>query len=286
MAEFAGIEILDNEGGEEDYGKWLINGPQGTGKTTLASTIATLGRTLFIDLLGERGVRSFRGAPYAKRIDVIRPKSVTEFDDIYWKLAKGDHPYTGVVLDSLTSLQKMALRYLTGYEETAVREIQQGTAPATRQTWGQSLDIMTDTATFWYGLADGDRPHPMHVVMTAQTKMKEDEEGTLRRTIDVQAGALSIVRAAPDYIVYTDVEENPDAISDEDVSPVRHLIRFGADTEYGTKARIPYNLRGKLPPVLGRDGKAVSLGALSRTLGIGGVPTRAAATPKKEQKNG
>jgi hypothetical protein len=264
----------------EDWGKWLIHGPQGSGKTTLASTIAELGPTLFLDLTGEKGIRSFKGAPYAKNIQVTRPPSITALDDIYWWLASGNHDYSAVVIDSLTSVQKMAMRFMLGHSETAVREIKQGTAPADMRTWGQTLDIMVDTATFWFGLADGNRPKPMHVVMTAQTKVTdgdEDSPGT-RRTPDVQKGALSIVLASPDYIVYTDLEENLEALSDDSLAPVNHIVRFGQNLEYRTKARLPFKLRGRMPPVLGRE-KPVSLLSLSRVLGIGGVP----AAPAKKQ---
>lgn len=288
MAGFAGIDIVDVNEEQPDFGRWLILGPQGGGKTTLASTIGELGKTLFIDLMGEKGTKSFRNAPYAKNIDVIRPESITALDDVFWALDKGGHPYKAVVIDSLTAAQKMTMRFLTGASETAVREIRQGTAPADQRTWGQSLDIMTDMAVFWYGLADGNRSHPMHVVMTAQVKMIEDEiNGGVRRQPDVQKGALSIVRATPDYIVYADVEENIDAISDETQPSTNHIVRFGTNPDYGTKARLPYDLRGKIPEVLGRK-KPVTLGSLSKVLGVGGASakkpaSKTATTNKKEQ---
>lgn len=288
MAGFAGIDIVDVNEEQPDFGRWLILGPQGGGKTTLASTIGELGKTLFIDLMGEKGTKSFRNAPYAKNIDVIRPESITALDDVFWALDKGGHPYKAVVIDSLTAAQKMTMRFLTGASETAVREIRQGTAPADQRTWGQSLDIMTDMAVFWYGLADGNRSHPMHVVMTAQVKMIEDEiNGGVRRQPDVQKGALSIVRATPDYIVYADVEENIDAISDESQPSTNHIVRFGTNPDYGTKARLPYDLRGKIPEVLGRK-KPVTLGSLSKVLGVGGVSakkpaSKTATTNEKEQ---
>lgn len=288
MAGFAGIDIVDVNEEQPDFGRWLILGPQGGGKTTLASTIGELGKTLFIDLMGEKGTKSFRNAPYAKNIDVIRPESITALDDVFWALDKEGHPYKAVVIDSLTAAQKMTMRFLTGASETAVREIRQGTAPADQRTWGQSLDIMTDMAVFWYGLADGNRSHPMHVVMTAQVKMIEDEiNGGVRRQPDVQKGALSIVRATPDYIVYADVEENIDAISDESQPSTNHIVRFGTNPDYGTKARLPYDLRGKIPEVLGRK-KPVTLGSLSKVLGVGGVSakkpaSKTATTSKKEQ---
>lgn len=271
-ATFGGFipQTVDEVG--EDYGKWLIHGPQGSGKTYLASTIAELGPTLFLDLTGEKGLRSFRGAPFESAIHIIRPTSITALDDIYWDLARGDHPYKAVVLDSLTAAQKMAMRFMLGHDETAVREIRQGGAPADQRTWGQTLDIMTDLATFWYGLADATLPHPMHVVMTAQTKVSDDEVAqVVSRTPDVQKGALSITLASPDYILYTEVEENLDAVGDDTAPPVNHIVRFGAHPGYRTKARVPYHLRGKIPPVLGRK-RPVSLLALSRVLGVGGTP--------------
>lgn len=279
MNDFAGIPTQGVDALGADWGRFLIHGPQGSGKTYLSSTIAEAGKTLFIDLTGEKGTRSIQGSPYAANIEVIRPPSVTALDDVFWELKKGDHGYSAVVLDSLTALQKMVMRFLLGHDETAVREIRQGTAPADIRTWGQALDVMTDTATFWYGLADAQNDNPMHVVMTAQTKIVEDESGDVRRTPDVQKGALSITLAAPDYILYTDVEDNIDAIGDDSLDPVHHIVRFGSNPEYRTKARLPYQMRGKIPPVLGRN-QATSLTTLGRVLGIGGIP----ATGKGKKK--
>lgn len=270
-----GVEIYGSDDIPEDRGRWLIHGPQGAGKTTLASTIAEAGKTLFVDFTGEKGIRSFKGAKYVDNIDIARPSSITALDDLFWQLNEGKHDYEAVVIDSLTAVQKMTMRYLLGHDETAVREIKQGTAPADIRTWGQALDIMVDTATFWFGLADGNRNKPMHVVMTAQTKITEDaESGNVSRMPDVQKGALSITNAAPDYIVYCDVEENMDHIADDSEPPVNHIVRFGSHPGYRTKARLPYQLRGKIPPILGRKSQT-SLVQLSRVLGIGGVPAKA-----------
>ena len=274
-----GLNLMSAAEVPEDWGRWLIHGAQGSGKTTLAATIAECGPTLFVDMTGEKGIRSFKGAPHAKNITVARPTSVTQLDDLYWELAKGDHPFKAVVLDSLTGVQKMTMRFLQGHDETAVREIKKGTAPADMRTWGQALDVMVDTAMYWYGLADGNRSQPMHVVMTAQTKIKEGDEltgGANSLTPDVQKGALSITLATPDYIVFTDVEDNIESLSDEKLSPVNHIVRFGSHPGYRTKARIPYQMRGKIPSILGRNAPT-SLTTLSRVLGIGGIP----AAPKK-----
>jgi hypothetical protein len=267
----AGLSLTNGETAGADYGKWLLHGPQGAGKTTLASTVAEMGKTLFLDMAGERGTRSFANAPYSKNIDVARPTSVTDLDDVYWALAAGGHGYSGVIIDSLTSVQKQATRFLTGASETAVKEIRMGTAPATIQTWGQSLDIMTDIATFWFGLADATRAEPMHVVMTAQTKItpRDENNPVATRIPDVQKGALSIVLASPDYILYCDTEDT-DTYDDDGNPERRHIVRFGNSLDYRTKARLPYDLRGKIPPILGRK-SSPSLAALSRVLRVGGA---------------
>lgn len=278
MSTFAGLP-LGSPG--DDRGKWLLHGPQGSGKTTLASTIAEVGPTLMVDLIGERGTRSIKGSPYEKNIQVIRPTSVTQLDDIFWELDKGQHPYEAVILDSLTALQKMTMRFLMGHDETAVREIRQGVAPAQIQTWGQALDIMTDTATFWYGLAEEGHAKPIHVVMTSQTKEdRNDDLGILSLDVDVQRGARGIMKAVPDYILYTEVEEDLEADS-EDGPVFRHVARFGSDPNYRLKARIPQDLRGKLPSVIGRK-TPPNLTTLSRVLRISGIPARKAATAKKK----
>ena len=263
-----------------DYFKGLLFGPQGSGKTFTASSIATFGKTLFLDLAGERGTRSFSGTPWEKNVDVRRPTSVTQLDDIYWFLAAGNHDYSAVVIDSLTAVQKLTMRYLLGHDETAVKEITKGAKTAEFKTWGQSLDIMTDIGVYWYGLADASESQkPMHVVMTAQAKLIETDEGEDVYVPDVQKGAMSVLLASPDYVLYTDVED----FMEGDGSVVsRHIVRFGAHSGYRTKARVPYDLRDKLPGILGRD-KPLSLAALAKVMRVGGT-TQAAKPAEKESK--
>lgn len=274
----AGMEMMSMDEVPNDAGRWLIHGPQGSGKTKLSSTIAQLGPTLFIDLTGEKGIRSFKGADYEKNITVVRPSSVQQFDDLFWALNAGEakdpsgRPFVATVVDSLTAVQKMSMRYMLGHSETAVKEIQKGTNPADQRTWGQTLDIMQDFATFWYGLADGNRDHPIHVVMTAQTKITDDEIAAVTtRTPDVQKGALSIVLAAPDYIVYTEEENDFEHPREDGSLTTRHIMRFGGHPGYRTKARIPVPLEGRLPAFIGRGKNQPDLAQLSRVLGIGGA---------------
>src|SRR6187402_400243 len=85
----AGLDMMSLDDVPNDAGRWLIHGAQGSGKTTVASTIAKCGPTAYIDLTGEKGIRSFQGAPYAKNITVLRPNSAQQFDDLFWAFDTG-----------------------------------------------------------------------------------------------------------------------------------------------------------------------------------------------------
>ena len=280
VAQFAGLAVMPVGEMADDYGRWLIHGPQGSGKTRLASTIGECGQTLFIDLTGEHGVRSFKGAPFAANMQVIRPVSITALDDVFWPLNNGGHDYKAVMVDTVTAVQKMVMRFLLGHDETAVREIRQGTAPAQIRTWGQCLDVMVDIATFWYGLADGGRDKPIHVVMTAQTSS--------RRSADGNAGGCPTCSRVPSRscsrarTTSSTRTSRPFSTTSATTTfrPVNHIVRFGTDPIYRTKARLPYPLQGKMPAVLGRK-QPTNLMSLSSVLGVGGVPS----VPKKATRN-
>lgn len=259
--------------GQRDCGRFGLYGPPGTGKTYQASSLAAYGPQLFVDMPGEKGTRSFQGAPWTKNITVVRPDSVTAMDDLFYFLDAGDHPFKSVVVDSGTSMQKMTMRYLQNQDETAVREIKQGGAPASMQTWGRALDVMSDLGIYWTSLADGDRKSPMHVALLFQEKVNTNEfTGETQRTIDVQKGAVNAILANLDYVMYTMTEPNPEIVDDYD-PPMIHTMLFGAHPGYVTKARVPTNLVGQIPPVLGRD-KRVTLAGLARDLEIGGTGTK------------
>ena len=68
------------------------------------------------------------------------------------------------------------------------------------------------------------------------------------------------------------------ASSNDNAPATRHIVRFGGHPGYRTKARVPYDLRGKLPSIIGRGQNPPDLAKLSQVLRIGG----AAATPTKK----
>ena len=276
VGSIAGVELLNAGTIEEkpDYARFLIYGAPGSGKSYLASTIAKLGKVLYIDLVGERGVRSWVGSPWAKNIDIARPTTIQTFDDMFYKLESEDHDYVAVIINSYTAAQKMAMRFALGQSETAVKEIKKGGQQAEFRTWGMTLDIMSDTAIYWNSLADGTRRKPIHVIMTAQMKEVDNEfESNLERVPDVQKGAISQILRPTDYVLFTAVEDSDDFTEDGEPIP-RHIVKFGPHAGYRTKGRVPVHLHGKIPPVLGRK-SPLDLVSLSRILGVGGVPNKA-----------
>lgn len=274
VSKIAGLELInaDTIDTSPDFLRALIYGAPGSGKSYLASTIAKLGKTLYIDLVGERGVRSFAGSPWAKNIEIARPTTIQTFDDVFYTLEGGNHDYVAVVIDSLTAAQKMAMRFALGQSETAVKEIKKGGAQAEFRTWGMTLDIMTDTAVYWNSLADGTRKKPIHVIFTSQLKEVDNTfDDTLERVPDVQKGAISQVLRPTDYVLYTTTEDS-DEFDDQGAAIPRHVALFGPHTGYRTKARVPVNLHGKIPAVLGRGKSSPDLVSLAKILGVGGVP--------------
>jgi len=83
-----------------------VFGPSKVGKTRLVSTANTDTRTaplLLIDL--EHGDRSLRGLG----VDLVRVKDWDDFNEVYAYLAKGDHPYRSIALDSASEINWMSI---------------------------------------------------------------------------------------------------------------------------------------------------------------------------------
>src|SRR3546814_14654317 len=112
----------------------------------------------------------------------------------------------------------------------------------------------------------------MHVVLTAQTKVTEDEvNNQTTRTIDVQRGAQSITLASPDYVMFCETEKDFDNTDDDGTPAERHVARLRNAPQYRIKARVPAPLHGRLPPARGRQ-HPPPLVSLGTTPSPGGCP--------------
>src|SRR3546814_13498048 len=103
----AGLTLYGTDQIGDDYGRFLLHGSQGSGKSYLASTIAYIGKTLFVDMRGERGPRSLLGTPWAKNLTVVRPKSIKQLEELFYALDRGEVGFKAVLLDILTGVPKI-----------------------------------------------------------------------------------------------------------------------------------------------------------------------------------
>lgn len=240
---------------ESDYARTLIHGQPGTGKTTLASSMAEVGKMLYMYVPGEEGIGSLKGVEYEENITLHRLGSLTgdpidEVEKLYWDLYKGDHEYVTVAIDSVSALQTLLFKKLMGLPFD--RPIDRAERPATDFAfWGAVRDWFTDFFTFWYGLASQSNTRPIHVVMTSQTKSLDDMEGNERMQPDLVKGGLSSATTRSDQIVYTHMKPDP-----EDFEKQKPVVRILPSSTIVAKTRCAASVAESLPPIMGLRSRA------------------------------
>jgi hypothetical protein len=159
---------------DTEYINAIIYGATGSGKTHLLGTAMDYPGTSPILLLDvEGGTKTLRG----KKVDVVRPLSWKQIQDIYNFLRHDNHHYKAIGIDSLTELQK---KYSLGAILGDLKEGESdyddlgGTVVPTRQDWLKTGDQMRKFIRAFKELAyiktGGDR---IHVFMTCLEKTDE-----------------------------------------------------------------------------------------------------------------
>lgn len=274
VTDLSKLPTLDALG--KDRFKLLLHGDAGTGKSTLAGSVAEKCKTLFIDLPGEKGLDSLEGVSYAKNVTPFRPDGVAEMDDVFWTLQTGDHDFEAVVIESISAWHALYVRFYDGHEEGKPRKKMRGKeAPKKRdgrQVYGDANDALKDDLIFWFGLADSTATKPVHIIMTSQSRTRETREdsGDWRLGADVSPGALKIAHATPNFIGYTFIEQTEDSsLTEEEADPedFKYCVRFGPHDEIVTKTHESLAAAKRWPAVVGRDGKQLTLPKMMRFLG-------------------
>ena len=211
----------------EQHQRFLIYGKSGAGKTRLSATTPS---PLLIDI-NERGTSSVRKDldPYVFPVELW-----TDLTDIYWYLASGEHTYQSVVLDGVTAMQNLCMKFVLGDERA--RDASRDPDMPSRQVWGKVGELMKTQITNYRNL-------PLNVVFTALTRTRasgEDDEDL--ETVTGPACSPSIaghLEAAVDTIGYLTTREVSVKKRGEEKATkvIRRRLITGVSERYVTKDR-------------------------------------------------
>lgn len=228
------FEILSPE--DTEFINAIIYGDTGSGKTTLLGTANKFKGTapiLLIDVEG--GTKSLRG----KDVDVVRPLSWSEIQDIYNYLRHDNHKYRSVGVDSLSELQKKySLGAILGdlkiQQESEYANLGETIVP-TRQDWMKTGDQMRKFIRAFKDLSyiktGGD---PIHVFMTCLEKVdeKKDTIGPMfSGTLSMEAGAYVDVLARLSRVA----QEKENADGETVIVNRRHLLVDAYENDQGIR---------------------------------------------------
>jgi len=123
-------------------------------------------KTLVIDC-NERGFASVRKRP---NVDIYQISRWEELDAIYWYLKAGNHPYEVVVIDTITMLASVGMKWVL--KDDVDRDMNKDPLMPSRPTYLKLGEIMKDTIIRFRNL-------PYHIIFNAQekTSTEDDEEG-------------------------------------------------------------------------------------------------------------
>lgn len=219
-----------------NYLKFLIYGRSGTGKTTLASTSPK--PILLIDV-NEKGTASILNVP---DIYVSYITEWDEFETLYLHLKEKEsaNKYKTVIIDTITSLQDLAIKKVSG----------EPTTPLTQREWG----IVSNMLKTWL-LAYRDLP--FNVGFIAQDRIIASEEEADEGVISpdwgprVMPSVASIACASVDLIGYTFIREKE--VKDENKKTkisYQYCLRIGPHQRITTKVRKDITKGGEIPQII------------------------------------
>ena len=169
------------------YLRILVYAKPKKGKTTFG---ASGPKPVLIVDCNEQGTLSVRNFP---DVDMYPIETWTDIDMVYWFLHKGEHEYQTVVIDTLTSLANLCMKFVMGDE--ASRDPTIDPAMPSKREWGKVGNLMgTEILKF--------RNLPMNVVFLAQEKRgyTEDEEEIPEVMPAVSPSVLNQLTPAVDII--------------------------------------------------------------------------------------
>lgn len=220
------IKSVDND---FDYLKLLAYGKNGMGKTRLGASGPQ--DVLIVDC-NERGTLSVRS--FGSGVKVFKCDVFTDVDMAYWLLKATQHEYKTVVIDTVTSLAQLCMKFVLGDE--ASRDPTKDPDMPSKREWGKVGELMRTVILNFRNL-------DMHVVYLAQERrgFSEDDEEEPEVFPEVSPSVRTTLTAAVDIIGRMFVKEvvvkggTEDKPRNKSVPEYRMLI--GPSERYVTKDR-------------------------------------------------
>jgi phage nucleotide-binding protein len=153
--------------------KFLIYGRNKKGKTTFGIS-AGVERTIVLD--PEHGTDEMR----TKDPNVWHIDRWEDMDDAYNYLRYSEHPYTWVVVDGLTKLANMSLKYVMKLQEE--KSLDRIPGMVQQRDYGKSGELMKDMLTRFHNL-------PMGVVFTAQERQDTPFDDAEDEDVETESAA-------------------------------------------------------------------------------------------------
>lgn len=212
--------------------KVVLYGKAGTGKTTLAATFPKPGLLIDIAEMGTDSVNDVKG------LDVLRPTSWEDIEQVYWMLKKGSK-YKTVIIDTVSQLQDLAIREVTKKESSVIG----GWGEISRQQWGR---VATMVKTKVLDLRD----LPINLVFIAHDRQfgnteEGEEDGAIAPSVGprVMPSIASTLNAAVGIIGNTFIRETSREIKigkkKIEKRKISYCLRVGPHASYVTKLRKP-----------------------------------------------
>lgn len=217
----------------------LIYGRNKQGKTTIASTAPNV---LIID--PESGTEFLD----PDKASVWPVSTWGDINEVFQYLRTGDHPYEWVVVDGLTRITNMSLRFVMKQQEE--RDLDRIPGMVQQRDYGKSGELIKGMLFNFHSL-------PMGVIYTAQDRMEsggyndlEDddvEEADARFVPDLPKGVRSSVNAIVDVIgrVYTVKVEGTSKKTGQTITGLQRRLWIAPsekyDTGYRAKVRLSEN---------------------------------------------
>jgi hypothetical protein len=174
MSAGMGPSIVIRKPSKTPWLKMLIYGDPGVGKTTFGVTAQAHELTREVLLVsiegGELAVTDAEAVGIPSIPDMAELTKYEQFQQVFWYLQKGDHPYKTVVIDTLSELQRMNLDSIVG------RQLNKASGSGAKH---QDLDDIWQedfgtSAGQMSRLVRSFRSLPMNVVFTCHAASKVD----------------------------------------------------------------------------------------------------------------